>query len=103
MLVHSANAAEFTLFVEKNKGQAFISSSIIADRFGNFIDDGQIVHLELINGEEVYRSQQTQTQNGRIGLFIDCGGISHAETRIRARIGQTVSELPVPAYICGQA
>lgn len=103
VLVHPAPAGSFALFVEKNKGQIFVSSSIIADAFGNFIDDGQSVSIELLNKSEVYGTWQTRTENGRIGLHMDCDSVRDTQSRLRARIGQITSELPIPAFICGQS
>lgn len=103
VLVHAAKANTFALFIEKNKGEVFVSSSIIADRFGNIVDDGQNVAIELVAGSGVYSSMQTETRNGRIGIHVSCGAFIHSNSRVRARIGQTISEISLPAFLCGEA
>lgn len=103
VLVHAGPAANVDLFIEKNKGQIFLSSSIIADGFGNILDDGMTVELDLISGSQVYSSMLTRTQNGRIGVHIACESIRFANTQVRAKIGQISSELELPSYICGAA
>ena len=103
VLVHAGKASAFNLLIEKNKGEVFLSSSLIADGFGNILDDGMTVDIDLVSGQNVYSSRQTRTQNGRFGLHIGCEAFQHPDTRIRARIGEVSVELKLPAYMCGVA
>ncbi len=101
VLVHAGRAEIFNLMIEKNKGQVFVSSSIIADKFGNILDDGMSVDVELISETQIYSALTTRTYNGRIGLHIDCNVFSSFSTRLRARIAGVSSEMDIPPYICG--
>lgn len=101
VLVHAGQAASFDIHIEKNKGQAFVWTSIITDKFGNFVDDGITATIELVSDDTVYASLQTSTQDGRIGLHIPCGEIKKTQSRIRARIGYAVQEMDIPTYLCG--
>ncbi len=101
VMVHAAQAGQFDLMVEKNKGQALLSSSIISDGFGNILDDGRLVEIDLMQGSDVYTNLRTQTLNGRIGLHIDCASIRQANTRLRVRIGEISSDIQMPPYLCG--
>lgn len=100
VLVHPGRAEAFDLLIEKNRGQVFIYSSIIADKFGNFIDDGIRADIQITSDEKVYSAFQTLTKNGRIGLHIPCDDIYKANSRIRAQIGLARHEIEIPPYIC---
>jgi len=71
--------------IEKNKGEVFLSSSLIADGFGNILDDGMTVNIDLVSGQNVYSSRQTRTQNGRFGLHIGCEAFQHPDIAMRRR------------------
>lgn len=100
VLVHPGQAASFDLLIEKNKGQVFIYSSIIADKFGNFVDDGIKADIELISDDKVYSVFQTLSKDGRIGLHVPCAAIHKTQSRVRAQIGLARHELEIPSYIC---
>jgi len=103
VLVHAGRAGDFELMLEKSKGQLFVSSSIIADGFGNILDDGMTVDVELIGKDGVYNVLKSQIRNGRLGLHIGCDAFGFADARVRARIGDVVREIDIPSYICGAA
>ena len=101
VLVHATKPAAFELVIEKEKDQVFVSSSIISDKFGNMIEDGQIAKIHLFDGKNVLASNSELTRAGRIAFRLKCSEVANDGAMLIVRLRDVKSVIQIPSYMCG--
>ena len=103
VLVHAAKPRKFDLRLEKDRNQVFVNSSLLADSFGNLIEDGQMARIDVTSQDQLLFSSQVQTENSRLSFRLDCEKLSAPEIAISVRIRGAQSQTTIPAFFCGRA
>lgn len=101
VLVHAATPADFRLGLEKEKSQVFVSSSIIADKFGNMIEDGQAAKVTLSSEKGIAEVFSAQIQSGRLNFRIKCSDMPRGGGMVSLTLRDVSTEIKIPAYMCG--
>lgn len=101
VLVHAATPNDFRLVLEKEKTQIFISSSVIADKFGNMIEDGQAAHVVLSSRGTISEVFSTQLLSGRLNFRIKCSALPELGASLSVNLRGVTAQTHVSPDMCG--
>jgi hypothetical protein len=102
VLVNAAVPTDYKLFLEKDRNNIFVNSSLLTDRFGNLIEHGQIANVRTISKGVILASQTAATQNSRINIRLDCADLQYGDLYLEADIRGIKSSINIPNYMCGR-
>lgn len=100
VLVTAAAPSPYELFLEKDRNTVFASSSLLADRYGNLIEDGQAANIRVISKGTVIASEAVTTLNGRVATYLNCDDLNRDDTSLEVEIRGTKSGIKIPAFMC---
>ena len=101
VLVHAAIPDDFKLVLEKEKNQLFVSSSIITDKFGNMIEDGQAAQIVVSSRGALAEVFSTQLVSGRLNFRIKCSALPQSESSLSVNLRGVSTKINIPPYMCG--
>lgn len=101
VLVHAAKPSKFDLRLEKDKDQVFVNSSLLSDRFGNLLEDGQTARIDVLAQNTLLFSTQAQTENSRLSFRLDCDELV-SDVEVSVRIRGVLSQTSIPSFLCGR-
>lgn len=101
VLVHAATPDKFGLTLEKEKNQLFVSSSIITDKYGNMIEDGQAAHIVVSSRGAIAEVFSTQLLSGRLNFRIKCSALPQSEALLAVKLRGVSTETNISSDMCG--